>query len=128
MPASLLFPHLIASLNAPMVLAKEIDTFPAALSDEVNLTEMLATSPSVAIATCSLRELGGNNAGGKDPHEHLLIDTARAVQQRVDAGCSAVGVGSAFAVDRCLQKHSAPFSWQFLRDVYSGSFFPSLSS
>ena len=36
--------HLMASLREPMVLAKVIDTCPAALSDDVNLTEMIALS------------------------------------------------------------------------------------
>lgn len=42
--------HLMASLREPMVLAKVIETCPAALSDDVNLTEIIATSsPASAI-------------------------------------------------------------------------------
>lgn len=47
--------YLMASLREPMVLAKVIDTCPAALSDDVNLTEIIATSsPGSAILYAKL--------------------------------------------------------------------------
>lgn len=47
--------HLMASLREPMVLAKVIGTCPAALSDDVNLTEIIATSsPASAIPYAKL--------------------------------------------------------------------------